>query len=152
MNIVTNAKAVANRIRYFLTKSPAAAASVLEDTAARIRDRMNVRKPVQYPIRWDSLKQQRAFFATNGFGHGIPYKRTGKTVWKMTKPFENEIDLFAPHPAGPVFGRMPNGEWWQSNIHRGTWPALRSVLYEEIARIPQAIREKLSTIVNESKI
>ena len=152
MNIVTNAKAVAHRIRYFLTKSPAAAVSVLEDTAKRIQSRMNVRKPVQYPIRWDSERQRHAFFATNGFGHGIPYKRTSKTVWTLTKPFENEIDLFAPHPAGPVFGRMPDGAWWQSNIHRGTWPHLKSILFEEIARIPQGIRDSLTTLVNESKI
>ena len=30
-----------------------------------------------YPLRWKSQKQRRAFFATNGFDGGIPYKRTG---------------------------------------------------------------------------
>jgi hypothetical protein len=33
--------------------------------------------PVVYPIAWTSEKQRRAFFATNGFGRGIPTKRTG---------------------------------------------------------------------------
>lgn len=33
--------------------------------------------PVVYPIEWASDKQRRAFFATDGFGHGIPYVRTG---------------------------------------------------------------------------
>lgn len=33
-------------------------------------------KPV-YPIDWQSEKQRKAFFASNGFGGGIPYKRTG---------------------------------------------------------------------------
>ena len=33
--------------------------------------------PVVYPIQWTSEKQRRAFFAIDGFGHGIPYKRTG---------------------------------------------------------------------------
>jgi len=32
--------------------------------------------PVKYPFRWKSERQRRAFFATNGFGHGIPYVRT----------------------------------------------------------------------------
>lgn len=32
--------------------------------------------PVRYPIQWKSEKQRRAFFATKGFGKGIPYKRT----------------------------------------------------------------------------
>ncbi len=33
---------------------------------------------VHYPIRWASLRQKRAYFATDGFGHGIPYQRTGE--------------------------------------------------------------------------
>jgi hypothetical protein len=33
--------------------------------------------PVVYPIAWTSDKQRKAFFATNGFGRGIPTKRTG---------------------------------------------------------------------------
>ena len=32
---------------------------------------------VKYPIEWTSEKQRRAFFATDGFGRGIPYRRTG---------------------------------------------------------------------------
>lgn len=34
---------------------------------------------------WTSIRQQKAYFATNGFGGGIPYKRTGKlsASWKV---------------------------------------------------------------------
>lgn len=32
----------------------------------------------KYPIRWKSERQRRAYFATRGFGHGIPYVRTHK--------------------------------------------------------------------------
>ena len=32
---------------------------------------------VKYPIEWTSERQRRAFFATNGFGRGIPTPRTG---------------------------------------------------------------------------
>ena len=41
--------------------------------------------PPKYPIRWKSEKQRRAFFATDGFGGGIPYKRTHQLVaaWKV---------------------------------------------------------------------
>lgn len=40
--------------------------------------------PVKYPIRWKSERQRRAFFATNGFGKGIPYRRSGELSagWK----------------------------------------------------------------------
>src|SRR5690606_2623187 len=41
--------------------------------------------PPQYPIRWKSERQRRAFFATNGFGRGIPTQRTGaiQEAWSV---------------------------------------------------------------------
>lgn len=33
--------------------------------------------PPQYPIRWKTERQRRAFFATDGFGRGIPTERSG---------------------------------------------------------------------------
>jgi hypothetical protein len=41
--------------------------------------------PVVYPIEWTSEKQRRAFFATDGFGAGIPYERTNTLVegWEV---------------------------------------------------------------------
>lgn len=40
--------------------------------------------PVKYPIQWASERQRRAFFATDGFGGGIPYSRSGamQTSWR----------------------------------------------------------------------
>lgn len=150
IKIVSNARMMARKIAYFVTRSPAASMGVLEETALRIRDRMNVRKPkTDYPVTWDSEKQRKAFFATNGFGHGIPYERTGETVWTVKKAFENEIDMFAPSPAGPVFGRMPDGSFWQSRIHRNTWPEFLPVLMEEIAKLPAEISKRLKILINE---
>lgn len=36
------------------------------------------RKPgaVKYPLVWQSPRQRRAYFASNGFGQGIPYRRS----------------------------------------------------------------------------
>lgn len=41
--------------------------------------------PPRYPIRWTSERQRRAFFASDGFGGGIPTQRTGRLVqgWRM---------------------------------------------------------------------
>lgn len=41
--------------------------------------------PAVKPIEWSSLRQRRAFFATKGFGRGIPTRRTGKLLeaWKV---------------------------------------------------------------------
>lgn len=45
--------------------------------------------PVKYPIMWTSEKQRRAYFASNGFGRGIPYRRTHKLAraWDMVVNF-----------------------------------------------------------------
>ena len=66
------------------------AVKVFEQTANTIRPQalaaLSVMPgPVKYPIAWTSEKQRRAFFATDGFGNGIPYKRTGGLArsWKM---------------------------------------------------------------------
>jgi hypothetical protein len=147
MNIVTNIRSVAKKINYFIKRTPEAARSVLEDTALRIQTRMNVRQEKSdYPVTWDSERQRRAFFATDGFGHGIPYQRTGATKWTIDKSFANEVQLFAPHPAGPVFGRMPDGAFWQSKIHRKTWPELQTVLSEELEKLPRAIMASLKVL------
>lgn len=36
--------------------------------------------PPRYPIRWSSERQRKAYFATRGFGRGIPSRRTGEIV------------------------------------------------------------------------
>ncbi len=149
-SITSNIRTVSKRINFFIRRTPAAATSVIEDFANRVRERMNVRKPVSYPIQWDSEKQRRAFFATNGFGNGIPYSRTGDLAWTVSKPFENEVNLFAPHPAGPVFGYMPDGSAWQSKIHRGTWPAIIPVLTDEMRSLPSKIMDRLRVLLGEA--
>ncbi len=126
--------------------------SVLEDTAQNIKERMN--RPgsaITYPVNWDSEKQKQAFFATNGFGHGIPYQRQGN----MEKAFEvsqsgfNTVNLFAPSPAGAVFG-SPKHNWWQSNIHKNRWQWLKEVYFEEVAKIPSALADRFRTVVGNS--
>lgn len=39
----------------------------------------------RYPIRWTTERQRKAFFATDGFGRGIPTRRSGeiKGAWKV---------------------------------------------------------------------
>ncbi len=57
--------------------------------------------PVKYPIEWTSEKQRRAFFATDGFGEGIPTKRSNQleTSWVVvvgTQLRTNLITLYNP--------------------------------------------------------
>lgn len=113
---------------------------VLYETASRVKERMSVEgKPVRYPINWDSERQRRAFFATNGFGRGIPYQRTNayRFGWKVERVALGS-NLSNRHPAGAI-GGTPT---WQSSIHRDRWPHLLTVLFEELARIPAEISNK----------
>ena len=94
-----------------------------------------------YPIHWDSEKQKRAYFASNGFGEGIPYRRKGTTerAWQLQKlddgyRLANESDA-----AFFVFGDLYQRKS-QSNIHAGRWPLTKTVVFEELDTLPQEIQ------------
>lgn len=68
-----------------LVKAPGLMKTAYKRNIGRLRGRVlgrlkvNPGKP-HYPIRWKSEKQRRAFFASDGFGGGIPSTRTGKLL------------------------------------------------------------------------
>lgn len=126
---------------------------VLEALAKRIKERMAAPVPPRTPgekVNWDgeidpirnTTRQQRAYFASNGFGNGIPYRPSGRFAlnWQATRT-EFGTRLEAPHPAGAI-GGMPDG--WQSKIHKGRRPNLALVLLEEVSKVPDEIRTKFS--------
>lgn len=140
IRIQTNAKAVARRVRQLLgLVFPKIALKELQETVDRIQEKMQQPgKPVRYPINWDSEKQRRAYFATDGFGAGIPYRRTNARPqgWKQ-RPLPNGVEL-ANREKGALFlyGRASGADLGpgkkQSNIHKGRWPLFRPVVDEEI--------------------
>ena len=82
---------------------------------------------VHYPIEWTSDKQRMAFFATNGFGGGIPYRRSGELVkqWHVRADYRNgltSIDVYNDAPAATyVYGDEQGLH--QQQFHRNTgWP------------------------------
>lgn len=112
-----------------------------------IRARSRLRAPAPrptYPITWDSDKQRRAFFATDGFGHGIPYRRTGR--------YEAGWDVI-PTPTGYRMenswskARYVGGDYsgqGQSLIHAGRHPLFQNVIEEEIQELPEGIEEAIT--------
>lgn len=113
-----------------------------------------LRKPgasVTYPINWDSEKQRRAFFATNGFGKGIPYKRTGKLnrSWRITRasdsPQGRRYGYYTIQSslsyAKYVQGNARGGQ--QSNIHKGRWKLFVDIVRAAIGKLSGEIRSKL---------
>ena len=157
IGITTTVNRAIQILNRFVTKFPNGTMRVLEGTVRRVQNRMNVEgKPITYPVQWDSPKQRRAFFATNGFGKGIPYERTfgSASAWQV-QSFNNGVSLSAPHPAGAVSGMPPvnngQGPWWQSRIHRGRWPFLQTELYAELAKLPAELMNALKISWNEAK-
>lgn len=63
-----------------LEHAPEVANTLINRTANRERDRVLAQfrrepGPAASPVQWESDKQRRAYFASDGFGHGIPYRR-----------------------------------------------------------------------------
>lgn len=59
----------------------------VESVAEPFLTRLRTPAPrVRYPIAWKSIKQRKAFFASNGFGRGIPTQRTGAlpAAWSLS--------------------------------------------------------------------
>jgi len=71
----------------------------LQQWQAQTLQRLQVEpgKP-KYPIRWTSERQRKAFFATDGFGRGIPTRRTHALSqgWRVFVDIEqvNRIEAF----------------------------------------------------------
>jgi hypothetical protein len=63
---------------------------IVDQTAPKLMAQLQYEpEEVKYPIIWTSLRQRQAFFATEGFGRGIPTYRTHKTArgWTMKRKF-----------------------------------------------------------------
>lgn len=96
----------------------------------------------KYPINWDSVRQKIAFFATDGFGGGIPYVRRASggmaKKWRLTaKKIGWKLANIA-RGAKYVFGDSGGGS--QSNIHKGRWKLFRTVVEKYIKNLPKTIK------------
>lgn len=152
--IQTNAKQVAQQIRHLLAVVfPKIALKVLEESAQNIQRKMaEPGKPIRYPVNWDSVRQRKAFFASNGFGEGIPYRRKNEHVnaWQMA-PIQNGWQLSNSKPSAMfLFGRAdgldisPGKK--QSNIHKGRWPLFRPTVDEEVQKLPRNLIARINIV------
>ncbi len=70
---------------------------------------------VKYPIEWTSEKQRRAYFATNGFGRGIPYERDGR----LERSWYTRLDTRRASLAITVANSVPYGPFVVGDLVRG---------------------------------
>lgn len=110
--------------------------------AERVRRRMAVAgKRVTYPIKWDSPKQMRWFFATH---KKLPYRRTNRHVHSYkVRRHPVGYTMSAKSPAGAIGGTTSG---WQSRIHRDRWPNLLTVLFDELRKLPAELSNQMRVI------
>lgn len=144
------------RLRDFIEGSFESAKEVLGDTAGEITEEMREPgAPITYPVNWDSERQRKAYFASNGFGHGIPYVRKGDYERGWTKAELPEgWQISNKHPAGAIGGTL-NGvdslvaqgksalSSWQSKIHRGRWKSFLVTAAQKVSELPKRVIKKL---------
>lgn len=116
--------------------------------ALAIRTAMRVKgsKP-GYPINWDSVKQKKAFFASDGFGGGIPHTRTDRYIntWQLERigdigyRVSNQSQGAEAIAGDVVIGR-------QSRIHQGRWPVFRQVVDREVQKLPAEISKEINIV------
>jgi len=129
------------------TGLPVTGRQVMFRALLTVRNRMGKRgaKPT-YPIRWVSDRQRRAFFATDGFGRGIPTGRTNRytAAWKVVKNKDGYSVIndsgYAKYVGGNAYGLE------QSPIHKGRWQLLRDVFEGETDKLPEELLRELMIV------
>jgi hypothetical protein len=102
----------------------------------------------EYPISWDSEKQRRAFFATDGFGKGIPYERTGAYTsgFRVARVDLRAYALVNATPYASYVGGQARG-FGQSRIHRGRWPIVRDVVARWALQLLASVNDDLRRVI-----
>ena len=113
--------------------------------------------PAKKPIDWTTDKQQAAYFASDGFGGGIPTHRTGalSDAWTVTISRAGNQFLFVaenPLPASKfLFGSLAKNRKralrYQQRFHANTgWPVATDIVQEWTQKFVELYQEKLSAI------
>lgn len=123
-------------------------------TARRIIKRMRQPgSPIVYPVDWDTQLQHDAFFASDGFGAGIPTGRSGQYQdgWEAAEKMPDGYRIGNDTPQALFVGGDELGNH-QSSIHKDRWPLFATVALEEIYQLPDDVVEQLKLTALEDGI
>lgn len=120
----------------------------INKVAEQIVDEMTEPAPAPiYPIQWDSDTQRKAFFATDGFGGGIPHVRTLQTesAWQAI-PMDDGTEIQNPLSHSVfVYGTYENPDL-QSDIHVDNQKAYKTVVDYILGKLPENIRQRIEIV------
>lgn len=111
---------------------------------ARTRLRQPGRKPA-HPLQWVNPKQRKAFFASDGFGGGIPHVRRGsEKAWQLTKIENGWMLINSTSGAKWIWGDAYGQD--QSKLLVDSWPLSRNIVEDEIGNLPEAIADQIMIV------
>lgn len=90
--------------------------------------------PVVYPIQWTTARQRAAFFATDGFGAGIPYSRSGSvsSAWDYQEGVVRPLFRFYNTNETATFVIGDD----QQQFHKNTgWQYVPDILHRESEKV-----------------
>ena len=101
------------------------------------------------PYQWQSEKQRRAYFATNGFGGGIPYKRTGKskgwTIKLQKDGYQSQITSGAPYE------QYLRGDNQQRGHAADGWRKIEAIITTSLRGMTQAANQAIARWLKERR-
>lgn len=149
---------VQKRYENLRNEIPKVARSRIRDFLKTVKDIMKTPgKPVKYPIKWASIKQRMAYFATDAFtikgkrpkgykNTHIPWvrKRTLENGWKIEKLADNKYSLENRNKASIfVYGGI-HGEP-QAKMFEGRWKNFRDTFDRLLKKMPKAIKDSIKS-------
>ncbi len=105
--------------------------------------------PVAYPFLWASEKQRRAFFATDGFGQGIPYRRRRRYIhsWHVEGDYTDTFSGIAVTSDSPVAEFVGGRRQQPGHVQTG-WPNAVEVIQVISLETNDWIEQGLPIVLN----
>jgi hypothetical protein len=125
----------------------------------------------KYPIKWARAtdqskppntrwgyysKQKAAFFATRGFGRGIPTQRTGKLInsWKIEVDQQSDAGIFqvyndAQNRDGVYYEQFVTGIYQQAFHHDTGWYKSQDILVDAMVEAEDVIIDTIFAVTDE---
>lgn len=117
----------------------------------RLRQKLSIEPGnVKYPIEWTSEKQRRAFFATDGFGRGIPTQRTHALArgWRVDTKFSKASGQIETYNVNDYERFVTGGD--QQGFHANTgWQRSQPILDDEHEKFIDVTRDTVFTVVDD---
>ena len=97
-----------------------------------------------HPINWVSARQRKGFFASEGFGGGVPTRRSNRYInsWKIVSKDDIGYTVINDSPGAKFVGGDAYGQS-QSPIHAGRWPLFRDEFEAEVNNLAPEIAKEI---------